>query len=181
MPELVHLTQVFDEDGNRVRVGYGAPIVATFPSWEAALTDAKQAEVLKKLKSGNEVPLAENFLRDARYINSKNGDPAQIILFLAIACEVNIKTRLTDIATKQQAELLRLVINRPPIVGLFDKTAKAIKGKSLRDENKGLYDKVDVLFQDRNKIAHHGIVPTHKIAQGHISAAIDVFEWVKTL
>jgi hypothetical protein len=178
-PELVHLTQVFDSDGNRVRIGYGSTITGIAFRNDSALTIEKQKKIISRVKQAKAIPLEDDFLRDARYLVSKGGDPAQIVLFAAIACEIKIKTSLTKKASKKQSELLNLVINRPPVVTLMHTACKAICGKSLLEEDKDLYDKLANLFIDRNKVAHHGNVPPRGNARDHVNTAIKLFDWIK--
>lgn len=63
---------------------------------------------------------------------------------------------------------------------LFDKGLKAVCGKSLREEDRNLYKAIDLLFQDRNKIAHRGgagLSPDDTLKE-HIRSAKSVFKWL---
>jgi hypothetical protein len=65
--------------------------------------------------------------------------------------------------------------------GLFDKTAKAVTGRSLREENGAIYKGVVALFEDRNRVAHRGKEIEVGVAQTHLKNAEAALDWTAGL
>lgn len=134
--------------------------------------------------------LAVTFLCDAEYAASRGSDPnlRYAVLLAAIACEIKVKDAITALASPEQQSLVNLLLESPrdwtmTAVSLFGKGLKAICGKSLRDEDRSLYNEIDLLFQDRNRIAHRGgiRVSSDNILRNHIASAKSAFEWLDKL
>jgi hypothetical protein len=90
--------------------------------------------------------LRDALIADAKYLASLS-DPPQLreaVLLAAIACEVTIKQTLRAACSNAARPVLDWALDNPRDVseqaaGLFDKTAKAVTGRSLREENKAVH------------------------------------------
>jgi hypothetical protein len=117
------------------------------------------------------------FLRHAEPI-----DPRRALLMAAIACEVEVKQTLTEQATGKDVEsLIRQVVNRPPVAGLFDAPMKAAAGRSLKDDNETVFASIGLLFERRNGLAHRGEMPDEAQARAGVEAMRDAFRWLDGL
>jgi hypothetical protein len=65
-----------------------------------------------------------------------------------------------------------------PAAALFDKATDAVLGRSLRNEQRTIYNDVDRLFQVRNRIAHRGEIPSAKEARDLVENARVAFVWL---
>jgi hypothetical protein len=182
-PELIWISDVYDDRNNRLRTGYMPPINLRFISENEAITPDKQSEIVNKLEAGDLPTLAKSFLYDALFLTNQNGDPAQAVLYAAIACEVQIKVALIALASDEQLGLVSALLENPrdfslAAASLYDKGLKAVTGRSLREENRDLYKKVSKLFEDRNAVAHRGQGPSNSVATADVNAAKEAIEWL---
>jgi hypothetical protein len=125
--------------------------------------------------------LAEALLTDAFYYSSDANPPdrPRALLIAAVACEVKIKEFLRGRVAPEAEDLLELALrNTRPTVALFGKVCKAVTRRSLSEENRPLYNKLDDLFEDRNALAHHGKVPDDVRVTESLSAAREAFGWL---
>jgi hypothetical protein len=182
------LSQLIDSDGHNIPVGYNDPFPPVLVHWtDSALSVEVQAALVRKASEGVEPDLADTFLNDAEYTTYMFANPnlRQAVLLAAVACEIKIKDTITTLASPEQRSLVNLLLENPrdwtmAAAALFDKGMEAVCGKSLRTENLDLYKEIDLLFRDRNNIAHKGgaRVSPDDILIKHISSAKSAFEWL---
>jgi hypothetical protein len=107
------------------------------------------------------------------------------VLMAAIATEVKVKSNLVARASDEQRAMIEwLLSNQREITvtavdGLFDKIMKAAQGRSLRDEDANLFQRVKTLFRIRNTVAHEGKAPELSIAQDAVRAAREAIAWIE--
>jgi hypothetical protein len=186
-PELTWITQVHDEHGNDTHIGFGgtgATILVHHK--DSAITESIQADLLRSVERGTQIPIAESFLRDAKFLALEGKDAAQTMICAAIACELKVKGALVDLASPGQVELVNLMIGKSrefslAVSALFDKGCKAVAGKSMRESDKALFVAAAKLFEARNAIAHRGESPSMGEVRGHVAIAVRVFEWMDRL
>jgi len=181
------ISRLLDSDGHDIRVGYSDPMPVRMHWSDSALSKELHTTLVRQASEGVEPSLADTFLRDGEYAAYRLTDPnlRQAVLLAAVACEIKIKDVITTLATSEQRPLVDLLLENPrewtmAAASLFDKGLKAVCGKSLREEDRNLYKKIDLLFQDRNKIAHRGgtgVSPDSTLKE-HISSAKSAFEWL---
>jgi hypothetical protein len=181
------LTLLLDNSGNGIEASYGDPVAVTIYALDNILSEELNAAFIQKVLEGAEPDLAATFLTDAQYTVLRANDPnlRQAVLLAAIACEVKIKDTITSLATPEQRQLVDLLLDHPrdwtmAASSLYDKGLEAVCGRSLRKENIDLYKDIDLLFQDRNRIAHKGgdRVSADDILKKHIRSAKSVFDWL---
>jgi len=132
--------------------------------------------------------LADSLIADAIYY-ARDADPADLnraVLIAAVACEVKVKESLRQAAKPGVDEILEVLFENPrdwsmAAAALFDKAAKAVTGRSLREDDRALYNRVDTLFTRRNRIAHRAKMPTVEEAWDSLHAAVEAFRWLKGL
>jgi hypothetical protein len=150
----------------------------------SSATDEKHLLALRgNLEAGRRPDLADQMLADALYFADRDEpELPRAVLFAAIACELNIKHILLSKASAEKRPLVDALLGNPrdfsmQVTGLFDKALKATLGRSLREDNRPLFNLVNKLFESRNKIAHEGQTPDDKLSE-YIRAASDVFQWL---
>jgi hypothetical protein len=145
----------------------------------------EQVDQLRKVLVAPQRPsLPEDLLADASYYAGEANPPdrPRALLIAAVACEVKIKDTLRERVASAAAGLLELALrNTRPTVALFGKVCKEVTGRSLREDNRDLYNKLDDLFDRRNDLAHHGQAPTDAQVKESMQAAADVFRWLDAL
>jgi hypothetical protein len=140
--------------------------------------------VARHLGAGEEPDLARVLLADAVFLASEaHSDPGRAVLTAAIALEVRVKEVLREAAKPDTAPLVDLMLDNPrdwpqPAAALFDKAMAAVTGRSLRVEEREVYKAVDLLFQARNAIAHHGKLPSAQKAREFVDMARVAFAWL---
>jgi hypothetical protein len=143
-------------------------------------------DVAARLSQSEEPSLARQMLSDALYFGDQaHPESDRALLFAAIACELKIKEILELRTAPPQKALVAVLLNNPrdfsiQVSGLFDKVLKAALGVSLREVNKDLFKKIEVLFQRRNQIAHRGHTAKSESADS-LRAAVELFEWLDAL
>jgi hypothetical protein len=65
--------------------------------------------------------------------------------------------------------------------GLFDKLMKTTQGRSLRDDDRPLFNRVKELFELRNRIAHRGAGASRDEARAAVRSAMDAFAWLERI
>lgn len=180
-------SELLDSEGNKIPLGINDSLHAEMRLTELAISAEDHARIISQVTEGVQPQLAETFLSDARYTayNFEHANLRQAVLLAAIACEIKVKEVITTLASSEQAPLVSLLLENPRdwsmgAATLFDKGMNAVCGRSLRDENRNLYKEIDLLFQDRNKIAHKGGsgLSTDDMLLKHISSADSVFQWL---
>ena len=141
-------------------------------------------QLAEALKEPHAPMLAEALLADAFYYSSdaKPPDQPRALLIAAVACEVKIKKSLRGRVAPEAEDLLELALrNTRPTVALFGKVCNAVTGRSLSEENRPLYNKLDDLFEGRNALAHHGKIPDDARVTESLNAAREAFQWLDGL
>lgn len=126
-----------------------------------------------------------SLLAQARYLvrSVRDPQPGLAILLAAVACEARVKEILLERASPATKPLLDTLLRKPrifqePALELFGEVSKAVLGKSLREEDRPLWKKVDELFQARNKMAHVADRPPLEKARELVFAANEAMEWL---
>jgi hypothetical protein len=156
---------------------------------KVCLTVATHGTLIAELAAGDEPAIGEALLADASYLLGYSEEPQlrQAVLLGAIACEVEIKQVLIKAATPTQAALVDTLFENPrdfsvAAASLFDKVAKAVVGRSLKEEDRALFNQVSDLFTVRNRIAHRGGADvTEDRMRTAVVAAKKGFAWAQTL
>ena len=183
------LTEVREQKTDRwVKVGYNDPLSVFTPSSDRALSLEDHGGVIAQASLGERPALHHALIADASYLVSRSDPPQrrEALLLAAIACEVTIKQTLRAACPMPALPLLDWALDNPrdlsvQAAGLFDKTAKAVTGRSLREENRSVYKGVVTLFEDRNGVAHRGKEIADGVAQTHLKNAEAALEWTAGL
>ncbi|GAA0970765.1 hypothetical protein GCM10009555_020220 [Acrocarpospora macrocephala] len=175
-----------DSDGKRINSGFHTmELPAHFLQPKPSLMLAQHESCLASIANEEHPSLADTLLADAGYANSRvHPDYRICVLLAAVACEVKIKDTLQVLARPEQKDLVDLILDKPRDVSiaasfLFDSGLKAVCGRSMKEENRGLWKDVDKLFQVRNKVAHvggQGLPPD--MLRGKVEIAVQAFEWL---
>jgi hypothetical protein len=130
-------------------------------------------------------PLWARILADAQYYVSSDEWAAwdRAVLFAALACELAIKDALRILARGSEGQLVELLLENPrdwsmAAVALFDKPLKVLSGRSLREDKKKVWKRLNALFQRRNEIAHRATRPAQEDAEELVGAAVEATEWL---
>jgi hypothetical protein len=149
------------------------------------LDTARLDEAVDDVSSGDAPPMEQVLRADALYLlqDAEPPDFARAVLTAAIACELKIKTLLRERATDEQAELVAMLLKRPPrLIDLFHRPLKAVLGTSLCEADQPLYDRLGALIERRNGLAHRGAPPPdEQEARERVKAAVEVFRWLDAL
>jgi hypothetical protein len=180
----VWIGRLYDASGTRIPVGRPQVGKAMVKPSTFAVSAAVHGEVLRKVSSLMDPPLAETLLRDAQHLGWTPINIREAVLLAAIACEVKIKKTLEQLASDGQLALVELVLKHPRDVSvataaLFDKALKAVCGRSLREDDPGLFKAVTRLYEVRNKIAHRGrsVHPDGELWT-HVMTAVGAFAYL---
>jgi hypothetical protein len=132
-----------------------------------------------------EPPLWARVLADAQYYTWTNewAAPERAILLAALACELAAKEVLREMAEGSTRALLELLLEHPrdwsmAALALFGEPMKLIVGQSLREDNRALWNRLDTLFQQRNRVAHRGVRLDIREAQDLTTVAVEATEWL---
>lgn len=189
-PELIWDTQLIDTETNeRIPLSAGGSLTGHVRSVETSITSAMAQAVADAVARGTDKPLAEELIADARYLAfiRKPPDLRIAVLFAAIACEAKIKQVLGEIACSEARSVLDIILGNPrdvtvAVVTHLDKTALAVAGRSLRNENQELWRRAEKLFSLRNALAHgKRAQPSEPDMHEAVKTAVAVFEWIGTL
>jgi hypothetical protein len=187
---VIWLTEVREQKTDRwVKVGYNDPLSVLTVSSDRALSFDDHRKAIAQASLGERPALSDALIADAKYLASSHSDPPQpreAVLLAAIACEVTIKRTLRAACSNAALPVLDWALDNPRDVseqaaGLFDKTAKAVTGRSLREENRAVYKGLVALFQDRNKVAHRGQEIEPSVAETHLIHATEAMAWAAEL
>jgi hypothetical protein len=130
--------------------------------------------------------LASSLLADAAYYgwDAEPPDSNRAILIAAIACEVRVKDALRSGVDGVSAGLVDLLLDNPrdwslAAAALWHKPLGIVYGRSLSDDDSGLFKEVERLFTRRNRIAHHGDMFDEAAAKESVRAASKAFAWLR--
>lgn len=183
--ERIGVDSLVDEDADR-RLPVGFHTVVFNPSPPESAIDPAFVSSLDKLLDDKRqpVPIAETFLADARHFAwAQKADVSRAVLLVAIACEVKVKQVLRDKSSPSILPLVDVLLENPrdwslAAAALFDKAMLAALGRSLKNEDRELFNHIEKLFQLRNKIAHRGQNPGIPESNDAVAAAWKVFKWL---
>jgi len=187
-PALKDVQRVFDLDAAEFYpLGMHAPGWASFrPGSARPLTEAFLREVL--VTGHQESPAtALALLADARHLATRPPyDWLRAVLAAAIATEVRVKQALRSAATDDARPLVDFLLDNPrdasvAAANLFDKAMQAVCGRSLRNDDPGLFKEVGSLFRVRNEVAHHARRPTAEQGARAVQASVGAFAWLDSL
>ena len=130
---------------------------------------------------GHEPPTAETLLADARFLvrEAEVVDAQRAVLIAAMACEIKVKSWMSENADPHQFELLQLVLQRTSnLPSLLDQPLRAAVGVSLKAEDRELFKAVEQLATLRNRIVHQGDDVERGEAWRMVAAAQQLFRWL---
>jgi hypothetical protein len=181
-------TVVESATSTRLSVGltFGGGAFASLRSEERALTHDDVELVAGWIDRGETAPLPETFLADAAYLawEHRPPDPVRAVLVAAIAAEIKVKAYLREHANAEELPLIEFILANhrevtvTAVDGLYDKLMKTAHSRSLREDDKPLFNRVKKLFELRNDIAHGGLGASREDARQAVRAAADAFEWL---
>jgi hypothetical protein len=170
-----------DADGQELKPG--VPLNPSQPMI-VGLPVADRAIVERGLAGAIDVP--EILLAQAAYWIRSVPDPklGLGVVLLAMACETKARRTLANAAPADTEPLLTVLFERGYIFQqsaheLYGHVAKAVLGRSLREDNSRLFGQVGKLFELRNKMAHRGQEPEGKAAWEMVLTTYGAFEWLQ--
>ena len=188
-PVQVGRSELVDVDACRqlpLYVTIGPSPIIRMGRGRAALKEPVLDAVVDAVRRGDRPTLARQLLADSAFYLEEAipADYPRAVITAAIACEVRIKEFLREHAGSEESRgLVDILLARPrdfsvALLALFDRPAKVVAGRSLREENKTLYNQVDKLIQTRNAIAHRGEFPSEHVATECVRAGFGAFRWM---
>jgi hypothetical protein len=185
------------EAGGVVRnVGLPQPMVLYAASEESALSREALGGIVDRLRQGLSPPASDELLADARETLVGSGaesarsaarrDVRRAILLAAIASEVKIRDTLRRKTPDHRRELVEVILKNwrevdIAIAQLPHKAMKAAVGRSLHEDDPGLFEAVVTLFNRRNAVAHRGEASTLEEARESVGAAVRLSAWLDRL
>lgn len=123
---------------------------------------ATEETVVRALQ--RDLTLVERLLAQATYwaAHAAGNDPYTAVLLAAIACESHAKSVFAEsLAARGEQALSALLLARSDLVApraadLYSEVALSIVGKSLKVDDRSAYNRLQKLFELRNKVAHTG-------------------------
>lgn len=112
-PQPVWIGRLYDATGVKIPVGRPQASKVMMRLSHFAVSDAVHGNVLRKVGSSVDPPLAETLLRDAQHLGWAPIDMREAVLLAAIACEVKIKETLEHFANSSQLALVELLLKIP--------------------------------------------------------------------
>jgi len=190
VPRTVWLSDFLDTaSGDRIPVSLGGHLTVRAMPMESRLTSENLEQIADLSAAETEVPLFEDLLSDAKYLAWVRDPPDLRLacLLAAIACEVKTKWTLSSLVDPAAEKLLTIIMKNPRDVTVsvpthLNKTAGAVSGRSLSEEDQHLFKAAERLFRDRNKIAHgKEAQPSDEEMNAAVRAAVGVSEWLDSL
>jgi hypothetical protein len=145
-----------------------------------SLTPSRRTAVLQAIAAGVQPQTEQellSFARDAIY----EGHIRQAVLFLAISCEVAIKTRFFQEDTPAAAVFEYFEDRRKGSISsveLISSCAERVFGESFKDHDSDAHQDIDHLFRARNKVAHRARAEYRD--DGNILRSVDegvLYQW----
>lgn len=191
-PELVGVQSLEDLDARqRIPVGYPSVHVEIVGYDRARRERVETVAAIAQLTMSEDAPpVAATLLAEAEatYSHRARGrDHQRAVLLAAIASEIAIKQRLRELARARMADLVDIILSNPREVTqsppqLLHKTCKAIAGISLRDDDRQLFNDVELrLFKLRNDVAHRGHLPSEAEGRAAVNIAKRLQVWLSSL
>lgn len=151
------------QEGQLVYSGPTTPDTIIIVPPQAGLTKQKWKDLGKKLSSGVETELWEDFIVDAKVALDED-DLNRAIIYSAIACETFIKEYTEKSAIEKGIsqtfwKYLKDPSTETRVLTYYDQVLHLVKGHSMKTENKNSYNKLVRIFRARNKIMHEGKIP----------------------
>lgn len=170
-------------------------IVAPQSGEDGLLTVAKSNSIVSQIEQDVGIELEEELLADARFIGWPPKDPYYRLatVLAAMACELKIKNTLVRLARPDQQELVEFILKNYrdvayALIHLYDSGLKAVCGRSLREDDRELYKRINELFEIRNAIVHRGGTCQYTPAEGdivkwssYLRHARSAFEYLESL
>lgn len=157
-----------------IRKGIG--MVVGYPTLSAEMAQ-------RVLRDGPDA--TSSLLAQASYLvrSVRDPQPGLAVLLAAVACEAHVKEVLLERVDSATKPLLDTLLRKPrifqePALELFGEVARAVLGRSLRDDDRALWKKIDELFQARNKMAHVADRPSLEKARELVIAANQAMKWL---
>jgi hypothetical protein len=169
IPFESRLSDADSGDAIAVRAGsLGRPIpftmFASLPGGGSALTSSSLLGSLPDILAGetaHDGGLPERLLSSAfGKLWSAYPDPQTAVFLAVTACETKVKMVLG----------MQITAGGKPLLHYFDDQCETVKGRSLREDNEPLWDRLRALITARNDVAHRGAEPTSAQAQRHLRA-----------
>jgi hypothetical protein len=192
-PRGLGRSEIDDLDGGRrlpVSSSSVPTVVLTRIQEHQVLDAARLDEELRVVRVGTP-PSLDDVLRSDSLFMLQDADPPDFtrsVITAAIACEVKVKRTLRSSATYgTQRELVELLLENPrdwslALLALFDKPLKIICGRSLREDDKELFKRLDSLIRRRNGLVHkEEDAPDEDEAREYAQTAAAVFRWLNSL
>jgi hypothetical protein len=188
-PPRVGLLTLTDETASQV-LAYGGSegiVVQPFPI-SKAVDGALLQDLPTMLGDGHpELPLPDSLVADAAYlIGIRPPNEQQAVLLAAVGLEVAVKAALRRKADPAKLELLDYILTNPRDVAqqalaLFDGTMKVAIARSLKDDDRPLFNRLRLLFEKRNAVAHRGEAVSLDEAKDLVAAATQALTWLSGL
>jgi hypothetical protein len=179
-PEMLSISAINEATGEEMAVpvplkpGYG--LAVGYP----ILTIEMAQEVMENGPSPTRSLLAQ-----ASYLSWSTSDPQPglAVLLAAVACEAHAKEILLQRVDPITRSLLDTLLRKPrifqePAVELFGDVAKAVLGKSLKDDDRNLWKDIVNLFELRNRMAHVADRPSLERVKELTVAARRAMDWL---
>jgi hypothetical protein len=185
--EINYLMSHFCDKGTGARLDHWPqqrPLTANFDTKTPNLTREQACDYVALALDGNSPSLAASLYADALH----DYDLHRKVLMTAVAVETAVKEMLIRTARPDQVALINLLLNNPrdysmSLISLFDAAAHAVRGRSLRSDNKELYKTIDALIMNRNRIVHKLFRDIDPVAdlQRQIEAASEAMAWCDSI
>lgn len=176
---------IFDAETGERLFSYGPKQIATLRFGQLLAAKRADIELLQEpLASGREVPTSSALLADALFLveETETVDAHRAILAAAMACEIRIKHALRSRSNPETQGMVNLVLRGKSDIGvLASSVAKAVSGRSLKDENPELFSRLQALASIRNRVVHEGASVRPLEARPLVAAASQTFDWLDQL
>lgn len=153
------------------------------PPMAVGYPNVDSAKVERALEYGISTP--EILLAQAAYwaIWTADPKPGVAVLLAAMACESRARDVMAKRVDPEMEPLLDVLFDKPwifqrPAIDLFHHVAKAVLGRSLKDDDQALWKQVVRLFELRNEMAHEANEPSRSDVGPLVAASYGVFEWL---
>lgn len=184
-PDVQPLAEsLYDESMNCLDFGRARGDTVQLVTSRDALGRAEVNRLLHQMAAGRQPSVARAFLADAAAAK----DLKHKVVLAAFGVEFAVKSKLRQRASATQEILVDLLMGRAQgftiaAIKLFDKPLKAILGVSLKESDRQLYNLINGLFEDRNRVAHGSLdkLSSEEDLRKEVRAAKKVCDWLDTL
>ncbi|MGH2682714.1 MAG: hypothetical protein ACRDIX_05725 [Actinomycetota bacterium] len=178
------------ETGRDIPVAPTITLYGSRPTEETALSSQDFENLAPSLAGLIEPPEPETLLSQARGLlihqRGKVVQPELAVLLAAVAAEVKAKRTWEAVVSPETQPLLDVLFKNPrafpqSAIDLFDKVARAVAGRSLREERRNAYKQLERLFELRNAVAHTAARIDEREARIAVQSVPMAFEWLDSL